>query len=385
MIPKKTGAAAGPSPGGCPSHGNPNNSIGSILSTPGHDRQCVRETDKDPAELFEEAIASFEEAVEVMNESFCKNCEFYKPDVNPDEHDPYDVFYSPEWCKNCKNFHWERNPYYLSPDKLRTTDEDPYAIGQMPYFNPYASSSYANRPPSLLIKPPPGAPGFLFANAIKCPVIVHHTPTDMVIKDDYVKRPDVLQYVLHKVLHMPNYYKFDEPAACRRLLENYAIFNDNIREFWEEFRDQFMWNFLPFDFLYDLYLSWMKKVNPSGKPLSKSNFKQEMRQIVQTGPDWMVYVTKKGDEGRCRPGPYITQPEPLIDEYGLHNWHNLTYLIYPTPNAPNAVPHMNLSGLKASYPGLIRKTPRTPQAVPQTAAVPCVGVNPYAAQTAPND
>lgn len=75
------------------------------------------------------------------------------------------------------------------------------------------------------------------------------------IKGDYLHRPEVLQYVLHKVLHM-DYYVLSEPAATRDVLAEYKEANDPVRAFWSEFEDQFSWDLLPFAFLYDLYKSW---------------------------------------------------------------------------------------------------------------------------------
>ena len=43
------------------------------------------------------------------------------------------------------------------------------------------------------------------------------------IKNDYLHRPEVLEYVMFKVLNM-NYYTLDEPASCRTALEEYKGF-----------------------------------------------------------------------------------------------------------------------------------------------------------------
>ena len=41
------------------------------------------------------------------------------------------------------------------------------------------------------------------------------------IKDDYLKRKEVVEYVMYKVLNM-NYYEFDVPEACKTALEEYT-------------------------------------------------------------------------------------------------------------------------------------------------------------------
>lgn len=166
------------------------------------------------------------------------------------------------------------------------------------------------------------------------------------IKTDYLRRPEVLEYVLHRVLHMPDYYKFSEPDASRKLLETYAIYNDNLREFWEDLKEQFVWSLLPWDFLYGLYVAWGERTNPSGRPQSRSTFKMEMREILKDDPDWMVYTTPDGKkDAQIRPGKYITEPEPLLIEYTVPNWGHLACLT-------------EMNRLKSHYYGIIRRVPK---------------------------
>lgn len=162
------------------------------------------------------------------------------------------------------------------------------------------------------------------------------------IKDDYLKRPEVLEYVLHKVLHM-NYDKLSEPAASRKLLDSYKKYNSSIQEFWSEFRDQFVWTMLPWGFLYDLYVAWSKKTNPSGKPQSRTSFKADMREIIRADPDWMVSTKPDGTDAQVRPGKHIKHSEPLIGEYRLYDWQTSNTL----PNFPY---------LKLHYTGLVRQS-----------------------------
>ena len=55
------------------------------------------------------------------------------------------------------------------------------------------------------------------------------------IKEDYLCRDDVLQYVLWKVLvGMDDYYELDEPEECRRILEEFKVANDPVRQFIDE-------------------------------------------------------------------------------------------------------------------------------------------------------
>src|SRR5699024_5912449 len=72
------------------------------------------------------------------------------------------------------------------------------------------------------------------------------------IKDDYLGRRDVLEYVLKRVLTM-NYYSLSQPPAVLEALEEFKNHNDPIRAFWAEMRTEFVWDLLPWSFLYQAY------------------------------------------------------------------------------------------------------------------------------------
>ena len=138
------------------------------------------------------------------------------------------------------------------------------------------------------------------------------------IKDDYVHRKEVLEYVAYKVLNM-DYYKLIEPASCRQALIEYKEFNDPVRQFFDELKDEFVWDLLPFTFLYDLFKSWFKINSPSGTVQGKSSFITDLLQILTSQTEWMCPDKNK----KIR----VTQtnmlgPEPLIISYGLTQWMN---------------------------------------------------------------
>ena len=159
------------------------------------------------------------------------------------------------------------------------------------------------------------------------------------IKDDYLHRPEVLEYVLYKVLNM-DYYTLSEPAACRDVLAEYQEFNDPVRQYWSELHTRFTWDLLPFQFLYDLYKAWSNRNAPSGSPVGRNIFIRELREIVRTDPDWY-------DAGEQRPQNRICVPEPLIGEYDLKDWCN------PAATVSNS-PMKYIPVLQAKYRGLLR-------------------------------
>ena len=137
------------------------------------------------------------------------------------------------------------------------------------------------------------------------------------IKDDYLRRPEVLEYVLYKVLNM-NYYNFDEPQACKDALDEYKEFNDPIRQFFTDVVSKASWDLLPFTMLYEIYQKWFKQNNPSGTPQNKSTFTNDIIMIVNQSSEW----ASQGKRVKMRIGNKMSCCEPLLEEYDLKDWQN---------------------------------------------------------------
>lgn len=137
------------------------------------------------------------------------------------------------------------------------------------------------------------------------------------IKQDYMHRTEVLEYVLHRVLNS-NFYELSEPAAVKTALHRYKIENDPIRAFVEEFLDRMVWDLLPWRFLYALYRAWLVKDQPSNPPLGYNKFVQHLTLVLQDTPDegknWIVTPAAVRTQNR------IVGDEPLAVEYNLHDW-----------------------------------------------------------------
>lgn len=141
------------------------------------------------------------------------------------------------------------------------------------------------------------------------------------IKDDYMRRDDVLKYVLKHVLTVvPDYYELPRPEATELALAEYKIENDPVRAFWSEFEDEFVWDLLPFTFLYDLFKSWFGKTNPSGNPVGYRTFMTDLESLMRSVPEWSFDRSAK-----IRPVKKMSQPEPLIAKYQLVDWFNSMY------------------------------------------------------------
>lgn len=139
------------------------------------------------------------------------------------------------------------------------------------------------------------------------------------IKSDYLGRTAVLEYVLHRVLHM-NYYKFTESLTLQTSLETYKEANDPVRAFFNEFEHEFVWRLLPYSFLYDLYTSWFKEAAPSGTPIGRNTFILRINELVAKSDHW-----KATKENAIRIANRMDAPEPMISRYNLKYWKNPNY------------------------------------------------------------
>ena len=136
------------------------------------------------------------------------------------------------------------------------------------------------------------------------------------IKDDYINRPDVLEYVMKRVLDM-NYYKLSEPEACKIVLEEYKTYNDPVRQFWSEFEDQFVWDFIPYSFLYSLFKEWFKRDNPSGSIMGRNTFIKDLRNVVEKST---VFTLTDPIDAKVRVGTRMNATEYLIADYNVTEW-----------------------------------------------------------------
>ena len=170
------------------------------------------------------------------------------------------------------------------------------------------------------------------------------------IKNDYVKRPEVLEYVANKALMMPLFDTFTEPAVCKELLDRIRVENDPVLQFAEDFLPQFVWDLLPWEFLYGVYFAWMHKEVPSGRAVNLREFNKRLSAYVDEHPScgWFVPRDAKGKQQPVRTSTRIIGEEPLAVEYDINNWFDMR----PVNGSIRKVgtPH----NIKVSYRGLQR-------------------------------
>lgn len=145
------------------------------------------------------------------------------------------------------------------------------------------------------------------------------------IKNDYVKQPEVLEYVAHKALMMDLDDEFIMPEVCEKLLGEIRLENDPVLQFAEEFFDRFVWDLLPWKFSFGLYSAWMRKEVPSGHPVGSREFIKRMTDYVDKNPScgWFVPRGADGNQKAMSTQSRIVGDEPLAVEYDLSDWIDL--------------------------------------------------------------
>lgn len=141
------------------------------------------------------------------------------------------------------------------------------------------------------------------------------------IKNVYIKKPEVLEYVLWQALQL-DFDDFIKPQRSLELLDEYKEMNNPIIQFWEELREVFVWDLLPTQFLYDLYREWTFRNNPVGKPLNKRSFIESLKQYTKDDDIW---EPRFDQDQKVKTGTRMDEIEELIMEYDLTKWMDSTY------------------------------------------------------------
>ncbi|MCM1296336.1 MAG: phage/plasmid primase, P4 family [Muribaculaceae bacterium] len=169
------------------------------------------------------------------------------------------------------------------------------------------------------------------------------------IKNEYLRRQDVLEYVLHKLLHM-DYYSLSEPDACKLALADYKENNDPVRQFWAEFEDELVWDLVPYPFLFDLYKAWYDQNFPRAQQISRPAFINALKTIVMR--ESIVWGCDENNKKKYRVGNKMSKPELVIAEYDLKKWMSQSY------GGRDTAKKCTLKigdPLAESYPGIFRK------------------------------
>lgn len=171
------------------------------------------------------------------------------------------------------------------------------------------------------------------------------------IKNDYLYREDVLEYVLNYLLHM-DYYELSTPAVCAELLEEYKEFNDPVRQFLDDILPQLKWSLIPMEFLHDLYVAWLARVNKGSTAVSRKVFSREVKLLMASENNYM-FEHPAGSIGVSKTN--MSESEPLIYEYKLEHWKNEDYDFNAGSTNKKELCRPRPEQLKKQYRGLRRK------------------------------
>lgn len=141
------------------------------------------------------------------------------------------------------------------------------------------------------------------------------------IKDDYLRRPEVLEYIVFKVLTViPDYYAVPEPQSCKELKEEYKEKSNPVRQFADELFSGATFNWFSSDLVYFMYRNWYKKYVSERKDcLDQKNLVNQLKTILDEGlyPNWEykqtthVYAEHLNGSGIAGEALY----EPLLVEW----------------------------------------------------------------------
>lgn len=139
------------------------------------------------------------------------------------------------------------------------------------------------------------------------------------IKDDYLYRSEVLEYVLKRALEM-DFTDFTETESNRALKELAILSNDAARLFWAEHKSDFVWNLLPLTWLYDVFKAWFAENKPAGRVMDRNTFVTSIRAVVEESDSGWVDL---GTDVRRKAAAHMSDEEPLNGKYGLTEWMHI--------------------------------------------------------------
>lgn len=167
------------------------------------------------------------------------------------------------------------------------------------------------------------------------------------IREDYVKRTEVLEWVAkHVLLELDFYKRFTESTASEDLKNEQKLVNSPIRDFVDEIHDQLTSNFQPTRLLFALYKAWYQEniSERSNKIPAIQTFKDEVRRVIDEHPEY-GWKAPKGRRMQTTRYPkrypnskelnYNPKYEPLIARY-KHRSSDLND-VYHRPNAPGSL------------------------------------------------
>lgn len=111
------------------------------------------------------------------------------------------------------------------------------------------------------------------------------------IKNDYLKRKDVLEWVVNYVCyHMDTLEEMPPLKSNAELVQEVKVNNNPIEAFLEEYEYDFGWNFVPVKALYQIFCMWYREGHAGrATKLGDKAFGRTVKQICEDRTDLMEY------------------------------------------------------------------------------------------------
>ncbi len=144
------------------------------------------------------------------------------------------------------------------------------------------------------------------------------------VRDDFVQRPEVLEWLAWTLMQRPRLQSIRETQASLQLKSLTRMETDHVAQFWSEHETEFVWGIVPNAFAYDAFAAWMARNNPAMRgALGKNRFLARTRELIAEGQitTWYTPVDPTtGLQQVVRVGTAMDDPERLIEEYHLTSW-----------------------------------------------------------------
>lgn len=145
------------------------------------------------------------------------------------------------------------------------------------------------------------------------------------IKNDYLKRPEILRGILMLALflgpmhdHDVNFDRIDEPEACRRLLVRLRARRNPVKAFFDIVIENSVrkWTVLPVSDLWQAYQQWFQEACPGRNPGDLQAFRIDLATASADSVTWDG--TKLGPQDSIRvPKGAMDGDEPALERYGV--------------------------------------------------------------------
>lgn len=133
------------------------------------------------------------------------------------------------------------------------------------------------------------------------------------IKDDYVRRPDVLRYLLKYTLEEMNITEFSQ-ECLEALAPNLQMVRDKtdaVARFMNEHEEELVWDRVPFVYLFSLFRVWYTDTHCQKPQYKLSAFIDDVARWVDRSELFEFHPQS------FRPCNFMDEPEPLTKKYGL--------------------------------------------------------------------